>query len=58
MYSFLDVNKLIYNQQYGFCSNQSTSHDLINAMDLINEKFDTGSHVRGIFIDHGKAFDT
>ena len=58
MYSFLDVNKLIYNKQFGFRSNHSTSHALINTTEVIKEKLDSGFHVGGIFIDLEKAFDT
>ena len=58
MYSFLDVNKLIYNKQFGFRSNHSTSHALINTTEFIKEKLDSGFHVGGIFIDLEKAFDT
>ena len=58
MYSFLHVNKLIYNKQFGFRSNHSTSHALINTTEFIKEKLDSGFHVGGIFIDLEKAFDT
>ena len=30
MYSFLEENKLIHNKQFGFRSNYSTEHALIN----------------------------
>ena len=58
MYSFLDVNKLIDNKQFGFRSNHSTSHALINTTEFITEKLYSGFHVGGIFIDLEKAFDT
>ena len=35
MYSFLEENKLIYNQQFGFRSNYSTEHALINLTEYI-----------------------
>ena len=47
---------MIYNNQFGFRSNHSIS--LLNTTEFITEKLDTGSHVRGIFIDLEKAFDT
>ena len=55
---FLDVNKLIYNKQFGFRSNHSTSHAVINTTEFIKEKLDSGFHVGGIFIDLEKAFNT
>ena len=58
MYSFLDVNKLIYNKQFRFHSNHSTSHALINTTEFRKEKLDTGSHVGGMFIEFEKVFDT
>ena len=45
MYSFLGVNKLIYNKQFGFRSDHSTSRALINTTEFIKEKLDSGFHV-------------
>ena len=57
MYSFLEENKLIYNQQIGFRSNYSTEHALINLTEYIKNLLDSGNIVCGVFIDL-KAFDT
>ena len=58
MYSFLEENKLIYNQQFGFRSNYSTEHALINLTEYIKNLLDSGNIVCGVFIDLEKAFDT
>ena len=58
MHSVLDVNKLIYNKQFGFRSNHSTSHALRNNTEFLKEKLDSGPHVGGIFIGLEKAFNT
>ena len=58
MYSFLEENKLIYNRQFGFRSNYSTEHALINLTEYIKNLLDSGNIVCGVFIDLEKAFDT
>ena len=58
MYSFLDVNKLIYNQQFGFRSSYSTNHAPISTTEYIKKELDNSNFVGGIFIDLEKAFDT
>ena len=58
MYSFLEENKLIYNQQFGFRSNYSTEHALINLTEYIKNLLDSGNIVCGLFIDLEKACDT
>ena len=58
MYSFLEENKLIYNQQFGFRSNYSTEHALINLTEYIKNLLDSGNIVCGVFTDLEKAFDT
>ena len=58
LYSFLDLNKVIYNSQFGFQKNRSTSHSLIEIVEQIRDCIDTGNYGCGIFIDLKKAFDT
>ena len=59
MYSFLEENKLIYNRQFGFRSNYSTEHALINNLtEYIKNLLDSGNIVCGVFIDLEKAFDS
>ena len=58
MYEFLELNKLIYNPQFGFRANHSTNHALISMIESIKSFLDSGDCVAGIFIDLEKAFDT
>ena len=57
-YHFLNQNKLINSNQFGFRSNHSTNHALLNLTERIKSLVDTGKYVCGIFIDLEKAFDT
>jgi len=57
-YTFLDDNKLINTKQFGFRSNHSTNHALLNITERIKALVDTGQYVCGVFIDLEKAFDT
>ena len=58
LYSFLDLNKIIYNSQFGFQKNRSTLHSLIEIIEQIRDCNDNGNYGCGIFIDLKKAFDT
>ena len=55
--NFLDANDLLYNSQFGFRHNHSTSHAIITLIEKISRALDTGKTVCGIFIDFRKAFD-
>ena len=55
--NFLDANDLLYNSQFGFRHNHSTSHAIITLIEKISRVLDTGKIVCGIFIDFRKAFD-
>ena len=55
--NFLDSNDLLYNTQFGFRHNHSTSHAIITLIEKISRALDTGKIVCGIFIDFRKAFD-
>jgi len=57
-YHFLCENKLINSKQFGFRSNHSTNHALLNITERIKALVDKGQYVCGIFIDLEKAFDT
>ena len=58
LFTFLKKHNVILDSQYGFQSNRSTNHALINvitnSLDNINDKLYTGL----IFLDLTKAFDT
>ena len=58
LYNFLEMNKNIYDLQFGFRQKYSTSHALIHLTDKIREQLDTGNFACAIFFDLQKAFDT
>ena len=58
LYSFLSLNKCIYDLQFGFRSKHSTNHALIDLSQDVRESLDNNSFAIGIFIDLQKAFDT
>ena len=51
LYSFLEKNSLLFEQQYGFRNKLSTNHALIAMTNRIQEAC-------GIYVDFKKAFDT
>ena len=58
LYSFFAANNIIYNKQFGFRRNHSTSHAVNYAVHRILSEIENRNHVIGIFIDLSKAFDT
>ena len=58
IYDFLSKHKLIYDRQYGFRAKHSTSHALVNLIEMIKSELDKGFVACGVFIDLQKAFDT
>ena len=57
LYTFFD-NKNIYDLQFRFKQQYSTSHALINITENIRISLDDGNIVCGVFVDLQKAFDT
>ena len=55
---FLEINEILYPNQFGFRKGRSTQHSLIQIIDSINKTIDKGHYGCGIFIDLSKAFDT
>ena len=55
---FLDENKIIFKNQFGFRNKHSTTHALINLTEQIRSNIDKGLYTCGVFIDLQKAFDT
>ena len=51
-------NNVIYNLQFGFRQQYSTSHALINITENIRKALDDGNTGCGVFVDIQKAFDT
>ena len=58
LYSFLSISNCIYELQFGFRNQHSTSHALIDLTEDIRETVDNNMFAIGIFIDLQKAFDT
>jgi hypothetical protein len=56
--SFINKNQLLYDYQFGFRKNRSTSMALIKLLDNITNALDNGECVLGVFLDFSKAFDT
>ena len=58
LYSFLLCKNVIYDKQFGFRKNHSTSHAINYSVDNILHELEEKNHVIGIFVDLSKAFDT
>ena len=58
MYTFLNNNNVIYNLQFGFRQQYSTSHTLINITQNIRKALDDDNIGCTVFVDLQKAFDT
>ena len=58
LYTFLDYNNIIYELQFRFRQQYSTSHALINITENIRKTLDDGNIGCGVFVDLQKAFDT
>ena len=58
LYTFLNKNNVIYNLQFGFRQQYSTSHTLINITENIRKALEDGNIGCGVFVDLQKAFDT
>ena len=57
LYTFLS-NSIIYDLQFGFRQQYSTSDALINRTENIRKGLDDGTIGCGIFVDLRKTFDT
>ena len=58
LYTFLNNNNIIYNLQFGFRKQYSTSHALITITESIRKALDDRNIGYGVFVDFQKAFDT
>ena len=55
---FLENNKILYNNQFGFRNKNSKNHALNDITEKIRDALDKKLFACGIFIDLQKAFDT
>ena len=55
---FLEENNILYEYQFGFRKNHSTSHAMISLVERVTKALDKGKYVVGVFLDFKKAFDT
>ena len=58
LYMFLENNKILYNNQFGFRNKNLTNHALNDITEKIRDALDKKLFACGIFIDLHKAFDT
>ena len=58
LYGFLEFNKFLYTNQFGFCNLHSTNYVLITITEKIRKAIDNGEITCGVFLDLQKAFDT
>ena len=58
IYDFLISKNVLYEKQFGFRKNHSTSHAINYSVKYVSDKIEQKKHVIGIFLDLSKAFDT
>ena len=58
LYTFLNNNNIIYNLQFGFRQQYSTSNPLINITEKIRKALDNGSVDCGVLVDLRKVLGT
>ena len=55
---YLTENKNPYPEQFGFQTEHSTEHAIVQSVDQIFESFEYNKYTLGVFIDLSKSFDT
>ena len=58
LYQYLDVNNLLFDNQYGFRKQHSTKLAALELIDQIHKSMDNGQIPVSIFLDLSQAFDT
>ena len=58
LYQFLEHHHILFENEFGFRKDNSTSYALMEITEKIKESIDSGKFGCGIFIDLRKAFDT
>ena len=54
--NFIDTNNILYDNQFGFRKNHSTTHAIITMVERVSKALDTGKIVVGVYLDLKKAF--
>ena len=55
---FLNKNNVLYERQFGFRPNHSTTHALLEITEKIKQACNSEKYACGVFLDLQKAFDT
>ena len=58
IYAFLIAKNILYEKQFGFRKNHSTSYAVNYSVKYVADNIEQKKHVVGIFLDFSKAFDT
>ena len=58
IYSYLITKNILYDKQFGFRKNHSTSHTINYSIKYIADNLKQKKHIIVIFLDLSKAFDT
>ena len=58
LYTYFTKHDILYKKQFGFQTNHSTAHTIIQLVQELMHSFDENKFTLGVFIDLSKAFDT
>ena len=54
--NFIESNNILYDNQFGFRKNHSTTHAIITLVEKVSKALDTGKIVVGVYLDLKKSF--
>ena len=57
-YNYVEKHQILSEHQFGFRSNRSTEHAILELSNKISKAIDKGEYTIGVFLDLSKAFDT
>ena len=57
LYNYLQVNEVIFSNQYGFMRGKSTTNAVIHFLQYIYDNFNSNKLIFSVFLDFQKAFD-
>ena len=58
LYNYVEKHQILSEHQFGFRTNRSTEHAILELSDKISKAIDKGEYIIGVFLDLSKAFDT